>query len=627
MKTKLFFNLFNTLICILFCTQINAQQADALDFDGVDDQIDCGNDTSLQITGDNITLEVIIKFKSFKTNPFEGGIIVKESSDTGDNGYMLRVGSNGIINFNLGNGSWNELNTPQATVSLDTWYHITATYDGTTQIIYLNGTEVASQALDIDIANATTNLILGDWPFTNQDRNIDAVMDEVRIWNTTRTATEINDNLFTEISASSTGLVAYYTFNQGTANANNTAITALTDETGTNNGTLANFTLDGTTSNWVNSLGGVSYVNINATGANNGTSWSNAYTSLQVALDNITMAEDQIWVAAGTYLPTEAPDESTADTRDQAFHFNTNIHLYGGFAGTETAINQRTIGNETILSGDLGIPNDIADNTYHVLVTVNLTLDAIIDGFTITNGNANGSSNTMSYSNVNIIRTFGGGMFNGASSPNINNISFISNTANSGGGMVNNPDSSPNITNVSFIGNNANHNFAFGGGMFNNGTSPSLTNVSFSNNISNHKGGGMYNNFGAPNITNVSFSNNTASFGGGGMFNTNSNPSINNTVFYKNMRNNGTIDNIENSNSSPIGANNASDESNAPGITVDLSAITDPNTIFVNITNPAGADGIFGTPDDGLVPDRHISFKNKNYGWQHSHQTYCKTII
>ena len=43
-----------------------SQSGSALDFDGFNDQINCGNDTSIQITGSEITLEAIIKFKTFK---------------------------------------------------------------------------------------------------------------------------------------------------------------------------------------------------------------------------------------------------------------------------------------------------------------------------------------------------------------------------------------------------------------------------------------------------------------------------------------------------------------------------------------------------------------------------------
>ena len=63
------------------------------------------------------------------------------------------------------------------------------------------------------------------------------------------------------------------------------------------------------------------YVNANATGANDGSSWSDAYTDLQPALD-VAAENAEIRVAAGTYKPTAAPDDSTGDDRHKAFHFN-----------------------------------------------------------------------------------------------------------------------------------------------------------------------------------------------------------------------------------------------------------------------------------------------------------------
>ncbi len=47
-----------------------------------------------------------------------------------DFGYMIRCGKNGIINFNIGNGSWNEISTPQGAVKLNTWHHVAAVMDG-----------------------------------------------------------------------------------------------------------------------------------------------------------------------------------------------------------------------------------------------------------------------------------------------------------------------------------------------------------------------------------------------------------------------------------------------------------------------------------------------------------------
>ena len=79
----------------------------------------------------------------------------------------------------------------------------------------------------------------------------------MRIWNVARTQSEINSNMPNELSLPQSGLVAYYKFNQGIANGNNTSITTLIDEIGINNGTLI-----GISSNWIgNSTLSVNSVN------------------------------------------------------------------------------------------------------------------------------------------------------------------------------------------------------------------------------------------------------------------------------------------------------------------------------------------------------------------------------
>jgi hypothetical protein len=90
-------------------------------------------------------------------------------------------------------------------------------------------------------------------------------------------------------------------------------------------------------------------VKADATGANNGSSWTNAYTNPQAAL---AVAEwgDEIWVAAGTYKPTSGTN------RAQPFWMTAGVAIYGGFAGGETAREQRDwAAHETILSGDIGV--------------------------------------------------------------------------------------------------------------------------------------------------------------------------------------------------------------------------------------------------------------------------------
>ncbi len=157
----------------------------------------------------------------------------------------------------------------------------------------------------------------------------------------------------------------------------------------------------------------VVYVNQNATGLNNGTSWTDAYTSLETALSSNTVAQAQIWITSGTYIPSSVTT---------SFYIDHAESLYGGFNGTETSLEERSIDNDpTIFSGDI-LGNDNGYNnayagggTYsdnvHRLVEINpydltiANLSMTFDGITFTgarnedNGGgaiANGSYQTQS---------------------------------------------------------------------------------------------------------------------------------------------------------------------------------------------------------------------------------------
>src|SRR4029453_3220444 len=91
----------------------------------------------------------------------------------------------------------------------------------------------------------------------------------------------------------------------------------------------------------------VFYVKWNCSGANNGTSWANAYTDLQSAL-SAASSGNEIWVAAGTYKPTSGTDRSIS------FALENDVAIYGGFDSTEDLRTQRNVQtNVTILSGDI----------------------------------------------------------------------------------------------------------------------------------------------------------------------------------------------------------------------------------------------------------------------------------
>ena len=266
---------------------------------------------------------------------------------------------------------------------------------------------------------------------------------------------------------------------------------------------------------------GTIYVDADATGATDGSSWEDAYTTLQPALDE-ALAGDEIWVAAGTYTPTYLSDPSKP--RSATFQLKNGVALYGGFDPSvdDTEFGDRDwAANATILSGDVGNPGSTADNSYHVFyhpAALALDATAVLDGLKIIAGMANGGG----------VLSLGGGMYNDGCSPAVTHCTFAGNTANIGGGMANYNSSSPSVTDCTFAENSA----SYGGGMANySSSSPAVTNCTFSANEAQN-GAGMLNDHSSPEVTGCTFAANEATGSGGGMYNyTGSSPTLTNCTF------------------------------------------------------------------------------------------------
>jgi len=269
-----------------------------------------------------------------------------------------------------------------------------------------------------------------------------------------------------------------------------------------------------------------------ANNTGNGLSWANAKKDLQAAL-NAAAAGDEIWVKAGTYLPTSEPDgnNGTGDPRNKSIYLATkDLKVYGGFAGTEILLSQRNaITNITVLSGDLDGPGGSAD-AYPVLVTFERTTACIVDGFTIRGGRANGNGvpviyyvNGISGTAPSYYNNHGGGISNYKSNPTISNCIITSNTATNYGGGIENSASSPAIANCTISSNSA----STGGGMCIQGAGPGDNLTVSGCTLSSNTGGGLYNNGSSLTVSNTTFSNNT----GRGITNQSSNLTVTGSTF------------------------------------------------------------------------------------------------
>ncbi len=170
----------------------------------------------------------------------------------------------------------------------------------------------------------------------------------------------------------------------------------------------------------------VIYVNYKAAGNNNGTSWANAYTNLQSALQAATPG-DSIWVAEGTYYPFTNTTTS--------FQIPNGVKVFGGFKGNETNFNTRNYKNNvTTLSGAIPKANNKVVRAYHVVTFVNTGISTTLDGFTIKGGWADTTITST-------LDSVGGGVLiystNGNTcSPTINNCLITDNLAKYEGGGV-----------------------------------------------------------------------------------------------------------------------------------------------------------------------------------------------
>jgi len=205
------------MLIIVFSGSLYAQ-GNCLDFDGTDDYVDCGNGGSLNITG-TISIEAWIYPTDFKDVSWKNTIVANDNwSGTNSEGYVFRYGgSNGDLDFTFAYaGGYNWASTTAAGVlTLNTWQHVAVSYNNIAVVLYVDGEEEFSQNYSYPIISSVKNANIGRSTGDVPGRCLVGQIEDLRIWNTVRTQTEIQDNMNNELTGSESGLVAYYKFNEG----------------------------------------------------------------------------------------------------------------------------------------------------------------------------------------------------------------------------------------------------------------------------------------------------------------------------------------------------------------------------------------------------------------------------
>jgi gliding motility-associated-like protein len=215
----------------------------SLNFDGTDDFVQAGAPLPIA-ANDNFTYEAWVR--PTVIDSYRG--FLGTHVPNGGRGPSMWVGPNGSLHTDSYSGSTRFDMLVDDFFTVNAWVHVAWVKNGTTYTIYKNGVQVTTATAPASVLLPNANFTIG-----KLDNFFAGTLDEVRIWNTARTAQEINDNISATLNGNETGLAAYYTFNQGVPGGSNTSINTVANLTSTPNlnGTLTAFAKSGNTSNFI----------------------------------------------------------------------------------------------------------------------------------------------------------------------------------------------------------------------------------------------------------------------------------------------------------------------------------------------------------------------------------------
>ncbi len=304
-------------------------------------------------------------------------------------------------------------------VPLNSWTHIAGTWDGSTMKIYINGYLVNTTNNVTGSINSTSDDVTLGKNDNNAYNNFNGKIDEARIWNKCRTQQEIRENMNKPLSGDEQGLVAYFRFDYGDAGCGNSGETKLYDITSNNNdGTLNNFTLNSSTSNWVSSDAFNTWLGSESTGWSTAANWSSGSTP-----------------GSGNNLGIYSYNLANQPTLSSSSAFN-NIFMDANTTMTLNSSTTLTNNNNFFVYGTLTGSGDITNNGY-LEIDHNSSCNSITNNTNKTFKVSSGTTMSLSgsFTNNGTFNGEGTAKFNGTSSQSMNGESYNNVEINNSAGV------------------------------------------------------------------------------------------------------------------------------------------------------------------------------------------------
>jgi len=324
----------------------------ALNFDGVNDYVSSNNPIS---HGNQFTYEAWIN----TTSPNDWGGIMATSSTSGQAQWVqFTLTNSGRLKVEVvddaSNNKWYEGTT--TLINDGNWHHVAVTYDGNNNLVlYVDGIiQALFKQNDQTLGSITINSTL----YVGAERSLGpryyGSIDEARIWTRALCQGEIQNSMNAELHLPQTGLLVYYRFNEGIDNYANPTVTILSDSSGNGyDGTLTNFALTGTTSNWV------------APGAVTTGSYSPSFVPPTITVNSpaICVGSTATLTASGVSTYTWSTTETTASISPSPT-VTTNYTVTGADANycMASATSTVTVNSVPVISSQSGSVNVCGDN-------------------------------------------------------------------------------------------------------------------------------------------------------------------------------------------------------------------------------------------------------------------------